>query len=227
MTCIKPAIRVGVYVDGYNLYYGRLRGSAYKWLDLVALLDEVLARRDQNESLAKVNLFTAYALARFSGHDAASVEAQSTSLRALALHHGARFEAVFGSHTCDPGGALMPEHVAGEPYDRRRRVRVWRIEEKKTDVNFAVRVYRDVCKGLYERIVIMTNDRAISNLNRNTGLLNWRFRTGASGYPRRLPEHLHWLDHADPTVEPGGLRPSPTMHVIGGTGRLGLESPQR
>jgi hypothetical protein len=43
-----------VYVDGYNLYYGRLRGTAFKWLDLVKLFDDLLIRRDQNEKLAKV-----------------------------------------------------------------------------------------------------------------------------------------------------------------------------
>jgi hypothetical protein len=46
LTDIKTPHRVGVYVDGYNLYYGRLRGSAFKWLDTVKLLaisDELLA----------------------------------------------------------------------------------------------------------------------------------------------------------------------------------------
>ena len=28
-----------VYIDGYNLYYGLLKGTAYKWLDLLALRD--------------------------------------------------------------------------------------------------------------------------------------------------------------------------------------------
>jgi hypothetical protein len=58
----------GVYVDGYNLYYGRLRGTPFKWLDLVALFDALLSHRCQNEKLAKVTLFTAPALARFSTH---------------------------------------------------------------------------------------------------------------------------------------------------------------
>nr|WP_297532775.1 hypothetical protein [uncultured Roseateles sp.] len=44
-------------------------------------MDLLLAQRDQNETLTKLNLFTAYALARFSGHGAASVEAQTTPVR--------------------------------------------------------------------------------------------------------------------------------------------------
>lgn len=90
MTSIKTPTRVGAYVDGYNLFYGRLRGTAFKWLDIVGLVDDLLAERDQNESLIKLNLFTAHALARFASHGAASVEAQTTYLRAMATRHGER-----------------------------------------------------------------------------------------------------------------------------------------
>jgi hypothetical protein len=35
--------RVIVYLDGYNFYYSRLRGTAFKWLDVVALFrDQIL-----------------------------------------------------------------------------------------------------------------------------------------------------------------------------------------
>lgn len=158
MTSIKSSHRVGAYVDGYNLYYGRLRGTPHKWLDVVRLLDDILARRAQNEALIKLNLFTAYALARFSTHGAASVEAQMSYLRALSEAHGQRFEAVLGTHNCAAAGSLMPEFVAGRPYDRKRRVRMWRVEEKMTDVNLAIGMYRDAARGLYDRIVVVSND---------------------------------------------------------------------
>ncbi|WP_343635319.1 NYN domain-containing protein [Roseateles sp.] len=66
----------------------------------------------------------------------------------------------FGSPTC-PGResrSIRGGFFTGQPFDRHRRVRVWRVEEKKTDVNMAVRMYRDVCRGLYDRIVVVTND---------------------------------------------------------------------
>lgn len=28
-------LRTRVYIDGYNLYYGCLKGTPYKWLDLL------------------------------------------------------------------------------------------------------------------------------------------------------------------------------------------------
>ncbi len=151
-------IGVGLYVDGYNLYYGRLRGSAFKWLDLVALGDQLVADRDQGERLDVVKLFTAHALANFATHGAASVQAQQDYHRALKVKHGDRFEVIYGKHSYDDDGALLPEFVAGQPYDRTRRVRVWKLEEKKTDVNLALSMYRDAAKGLVDRMILISND---------------------------------------------------------------------
>lgn len=147
-----------VYIDGYNLYYGRLRGTPFKWLDVVHLFDTMLAQRDQNELLSTVKLFTANALARFATHGNASVEAQSSYHRALKLSHPDRLEIIYGSHSFDRNGTLLPVFIAGQPYDRRKRVRVWKLEEKKTDVNLAIHMYRDASRGLYERIILMSND---------------------------------------------------------------------
>lgn len=36
-------LRTRVYIDGYNFYYGCLKGTSYKWLDLVKLFkDKIL-----------------------------------------------------------------------------------------------------------------------------------------------------------------------------------------
>lgn len=147
-----------MYVDGYNLYYGRLRNSAFKWLDVVDLFDAILARRDQNEKVARLHLFTAPALANFATHGEASVIAQAAYHRALQSKHPERFEIIYGKHSYDRSGALLPSFVEGQAYDRTIRSRVWKLEEKKTDVNLALRMYRDACKGLYGRIILMSND---------------------------------------------------------------------
>lgn len=154
----KAPIRTAVYADGYNLYYGRLRGTAFKWLDLVDLFERILVNRDQNEQLVKVNLFTAHALARFATHGQLSVEAQSSYHRALMTLHGERMQIVNGIHTMDSGGTLLPAFVDGQPYDRTVRTRVWKIEEKQTDVNLALTMYRDACKGLFDRVILVSND---------------------------------------------------------------------
>lgn len=157
-TIENTSTRTGVYVDGYNLYYGRLRGTAFKWLDLVRLVEDVLAQRDQNESLKGVHLFTAHALASFATHGTASVEAQSAYHRALQFKYGERFTVTYGKHSFDRDGSLLPEFVAGRPYDRTKRTRVWRLEEKKTDVNLAITMYRHAVQGLYGRVILVSND---------------------------------------------------------------------
>jgi uncharacterized LabA/DUF88 family protein len=157
-TSEKTPKKTAVYIDGYNLYYGRLRGTAFKWLDVVQLFETLLAERDQNESLEQVNLFTAHALATFATNGKASVEAQSAYHRALKTQYGDRLEIVYGTHTFDRNGALLPTFSPNQPYDRTKRTRVWKIEEKKTDVNLAIGMYRDACKGLYERIILVSND---------------------------------------------------------------------
>ena len=35
-------MRTFVYVDGFNLYYGALKGTAFRWLDLVSVFEKVL-----------------------------------------------------------------------------------------------------------------------------------------------------------------------------------------
>jgi uncharacterized LabA/DUF88 family protein len=154
----NPTIKTAVYIDGYNLYYGRLRGTPFKWLDIVDFFDMLMVRRDQHEAVAKVVFFTAPALATFATHGAASVEAQSAYHRALKTIYGDRLEIVYGTHSYDKGGADLPIFVPNTPYDRLRRVKVWKLEEKKTDVNLAIRMYRDACKGMYERIILVSND---------------------------------------------------------------------
>lgn len=156
---IKNApLKTAVYVDGYNLYYGRLRGTSYKWLDLVAFFDNLLRQRDQNEILARVNLYTAWAAATFATHGHASTQAQNSYHRALKARYGDRFEVTYGTHSWDKSGTLLPVFVPGLAYDRDNRMRVWKIEEKQTDVNLALGIYRDACRALYDRIILFTND---------------------------------------------------------------------
>ena len=49
-------MRTFVYVDGFNLYYGALKGTPWKWLDPVALLERVL---QPNHRILTVKYFTA------------------------------------------------------------------------------------------------------------------------------------------------------------------------
>jgi hypothetical protein len=52
----------------------------------------------------------------------------------------------------------MPRYQ--NPLVKTDRVNVWRLEEKKTDVNIALNLYRDAYKGM-EQLVLVSNDSDI------------------------------------------------------------------
>ncbi|HET7922708.1 MAG TPA: NYN domain-containing protein, partial [Gammaproteobacteria bacterium] len=52
----KQAYRTIVYVDGFNFYYGEVRGTPWKWLDPIALFQKVLG---QQNNLIRLKYFTA------------------------------------------------------------------------------------------------------------------------------------------------------------------------
>jgi len=72
-------VRTNVYVDGFNLYYGCLKGSPFKWLDLVSFCRRLLP--PEKNQLQRIRYFTAKVRAR-AGRPQGPVR-QSAYLRAL------------------------------------------------------------------------------------------------------------------------------------------------
>src|SRR6266404_262250 len=52
--------KVSVYIDGFNLYYGALKGTPYKWLDLTRLCQALLP----SDTIQEIKYFTARVSAR-------------------------------------------------------------------------------------------------------------------------------------------------------------------
>ncbi|GGD41882.1 hypothetical protein GCM10007235_12420 [Pseudoxanthomonas indica] len=142
-----------VYIDGYNLYYGRIRGTPYKWLDVVSLFEHLLHGQNPHAELNSVRYFSAPALGRFATHGDASVLAQQDYIRALQQVHRDRFSTVMGKHSYDRHGTSLPHFEPGRPFDRTHRVKVWKLEEKQTDVNLALSLYREASTGRYHQVV--------------------------------------------------------------------------
>jgi hypothetical protein len=46
-------MRTNVYVGGFNLYYGCLKGTPYQWLDVAALCARLLPRGKSTESFER------------------------------------------------------------------------------------------------------------------------------------------------------------------------------
>ncbi len=151
-------LRTGIYIDGYNLYYGCLRATPYAWLDVVALFRRIVHSIEPRASIDLVKFFTAPALARFSRHGDASMQAQNDYHRALEATYPGLFQKVLGSHVHERDGTALPAYVEGQPFDKSRTVKVWRLVEKKTDVNLAMAMYRDTAKGRIDQAVLVSND---------------------------------------------------------------------
>lgn len=148
--------RTIIYIDGYNLYYSRLKNTPYKWLDIVALFrDRILMPQDPSAEVVAVKYFTAPVMANYARHGAKSEQAQTQYLRALKARH-ACIEVVNGFHIFEP--TKLPMFVKDEPPSKDKLASVWMIEEKQTDVNLSLQVYRDAIKRHCDQVVICSND---------------------------------------------------------------------
>lgn len=140
-------IPTNVYVDGFNLYYGCLQASPWKWLDLRALCERMLP---QNRIQA-IKYFTAYIRPR-PGDDPRRPQRQLTYLRALATISGLEIHrGQFLSH--DKRMPLKNPHPGGP-----RTVEVIYTEEKGSDVNLATHLLIDGFRREYELAIVISND---------------------------------------------------------------------
>jgi uncharacterized LabA/DUF88 family protein len=144
LSAFYPPLKTYVYVDGFNLYYGAVRGTPFKWLDLNRLL-RTLLRRD---NIVQIRYFTALV---GGGNDPESPQRQQLYLRALrtlpnlSIHFGHFMQQVVSMRLETPIGG-------------KRFARVVKFEEKGSDVNLATHMLVDGFDKAYEQAVIVTND---------------------------------------------------------------------
>ena len=136
--------KVNVYIDGFNFYYGAVKGSPYKWLDLGALCRRILP----NDDVQAIEYFTAIVSAR--PYDPDLPVRQQMYLRALKTVPNLRI--VYGhflTHSC-----RMLLTGSNPP----KKVWVDKTEEKGSDVNIAAHLLRDAYNHAFEVAVVVTND---------------------------------------------------------------------
>lgn len=135
-----------VYVDAFNLYYGCLKGTPYRWLDLGALCVRLLPR----DQIGRIRYFTATVSAR--PDNPGAPQRQQVYLRALATIPGLSIH--YGHYL---------SHITRMPLAHPRRggartVEVVKTEEKGSDVNLATYLLLDAFKGDCEVAVVISND---------------------------------------------------------------------
>jgi hypothetical protein len=189
-------LRTSVYVDGFNLYFGSLKKTQYKWLNILNLCQAYLP----GNNITSIKYFTAQVSAR--PNDPQQPARQNAYLRALGtipcveIIHGH-----YLSHTISARLANPPPN-GGSKY-----VDIIKTEEKGSDVNLATHLLHDAHLDRYDIAVVISNDSDLlapiklvrSDLNKMVGILN----------PQKHPSRA-LLPHTDfmKQIRPGALAAS-------------------
>lgn len=161
-------LRTRVYIDGYNLYYGCLKGTPYKWLDLQVLFEQHIlpssGMPDTRSELLPVSIkyFTA-TIIESAARATDSVSSQDRYHRALERLYDGRIELIWGYYSQTQIKAKLVDPLAPAKWPRDcQEVLVWKLEEKQSDVNLALQAYHDAITGAVDQVVIVTNDTDIA-----------------------------------------------------------------
>jgi len=131
--------RTVVYVDGFNLYYGVLKDSPYKWLNL----ERFFCRLRQHDQVQRIRYF----IARIFGTHAPNQEAYLLALETLP-----RVDIILGRFKTKQVECKVPACPTAGP-------RIFSTyEEKRTDVNIALWMLHDAQQDVCERLVLVTGD---------------------------------------------------------------------
>ena len=141
-----------IYIDGFNLYYGAVRNTPFKWLDVLTLCHKIFPQKQIN----KLKYFSARVQA--SQHDPNAPTRQDYYWRALRTINN--LEIVEGHFSRWP--KLMPQYPLAylnyAPSKPPINVQVQKTEEKGSDVNLAVCLLYDCFSNDYDDAIVISND---------------------------------------------------------------------
>ncbi len=157
-----------VYIDAFNLYYGALKDTHYKWLDPMALCRAMIPQN----AVTRIKYFTARVQAR--ADDPSQPQRQLFYFRALQTLPN--IELIFGHYLTHV--TWMPRanlHPGQNPF-----VQVIKTEEKGSDVNIASHLLMDAFDNAFECAVIISGDSdlltpvqmVLNRFHKSVGVLN-------------------------------------------------------
>jgi hypothetical protein len=198
-------MQTNVYVDGFNLYYRCLKGTPYKWLNLLTLCQLSFPHHQIN----RIRYFTARVKRTIA--DPQKAQRQATLIRALetipilSVHYGK-----FNTHRV---WRQLAHPVPGCP----EMVEVIDTKEKGSDVNLASYLLADGFQGEYELAIIVSNDSDLvapvelvqAQLGCKVGILNPQGRRGGTAWDlmrtatfyRRIREGVLKASQFPPTLQ--------------------------
>jgi len=177
-------LRTIIYIDGFNLYYGCLKDTPYRWLDPLALCRNVL---NADNDVVAIKYFTAKVKSR----DTNPNQAQRQQIYLRALDTIPCLETHFGHFISREAN----RRLADPPAVGSKFARVIVTEEKGSDVNLASHLLVDGFRARYDMAVVISNDSDLmepvrfvrEELNAPVGILNPHSNRSWGLSPKKLP----------------------------------------
>ena len=146
-----PGMKTNVYIDGLNLYYGAVRGTPYKWLDVGKLCSRVLP---PYASLNRIRYFTAVVKSR--PDDPHAPVRQATHFRALGTIPNLTIHE--GQFRSNERLVRLVHPIEGLGRTTIKRALVQKDEEKGSDVNLASWLLIDGFRRDFQSALVISND---------------------------------------------------------------------
>lgn len=167
-------LRTRIYIDGYNFYYGCLRGTPHKWLDLLPLFENHILPsalvKDGDGQIRQSVLLPTPSIKFFTAKIIESVARATDSVSSQARYHTAlrklydgRIELVEGYYAVNKMKVkVVDADEPNRPPRECQEVQAWKVEEKQSDVDLALQVYHDAFTGQIDHAVIVTHGTDIA-----------------------------------------------------------------
>lgn len=154
-------MKTTIYIDGYNLYYGLVKNTSYKWLDLHALFSEIAKIQNPQSHIVSIKYFTAPVITKFSQHKEKAQQSQNYYHKALCTKSESCIEIINGYFDVDVSSQLLYQ----KPIALKAKVKTWKLEEKQTDVNITLEMYRDASQEMCEQQILVSSDSDLIPFN--------------------------------------------------------------
>lgn len=240
-------LRTRIYIDGYNLYYGCLTKTPFKWLDVLSLFESkiipsILYQPAESTDPADMELVADSSVKYFTAKIVESAAKGPDSVSSQAQYHNAmsktwdgRVEFVMGGYALYKAKqALIPEDDPNRQPKDCDKVQVWKIEEKRSDVSIALHMFDDAMRSEIDQVILVTNDTdlvpAFEMLERRfpkivRGLVIPTRKSGDDQKVERqanasLSELAHWVRHH---ITEDELRQSQLPDVVQGGRRASVK----
>lgn len=200
------SLRTYVYVDGFNLYYGALKKTEHKWLDLKVLFENLL---QNNHKIERIKYFTALVGGKFDPNNPIRQKIYIDALESYIPEITVKY----GHFLTHPVKARLVNPINGKTS-----IKIYKTEEKGSDVNLAVHLLNDAWKNLFDCAVIVSNDSDLAESmkfvkierQKSVGLI---FPSKRGRPSRELQKHATFTKR----IRPGILKKSQLPDIIPGT----------